>query len=178
MRYFIFILLIICANRLCAQKSVYDVQLQTIDSVYFKLSNFKGKKILVAVSTPEKLHEQKSAFYDSLQNSNPQIKVIIIPGVDLGGKDDILYQRLMMSDISKRVTICMPTKVKKSANANQNELLKWLTTLSSNRHFDLDIRADEQMYVISETGVLYAVFEPSVTQNQLKDVLATDDVQN
>jgi hypothetical protein len=168
--------LIILSYSVTAQKSIYEISMQTIDSVSFSMSVFKGKKIIIATSSPEALHSGGLKYYDSLQKAFPDTKVIVIPAEDLNGIMNREFSLALKNTLQRRVTICMLTSAKKSAARNQNNLMKWLTSVNDNKHFDLDVR-DEPIYVISECGALYALLDRNVTAKQWQEVLSIENLK-
>ena len=60
---------------------------------------------------------------------------------------------------------------------DQNALMKWLTNSSENNRFDAEVSTDNQLYVISESGILYAILEKGAPLKVLETVLGQKDIQ-
>lgn len=176
------LLFIICffyATSAVSQSSVYDLALQTATGKEVSLGDYKGQKILIASISQDNL-DKKDAFYfwDSLQKANPKVAIIIIPANDFGTDTDAVLKTSIVSAAPEGVILASAARVKKDKGQNQNSIMKWLTTGSENSHFDEEVNSDFQIYVISESGVLYAVLEKGVPLSVIDDVLKQDDVKD
>jgi hypothetical protein len=67
--------------------------------------------------------------------------------------------------------------VKKDKGERQHPLVRWLTDIKQNQYFDGDVESDLQLYVISESGVLYAIMAKGVRMAVLNEVLHADDIK-
>ena len=56
--------------------------------------------------------------------------------------------------------------------------MQWLTHAGQNIHFDADVTTDNQLYIISESGILYAVLEKGVPPGVIDQLLKQEDVKN
>jgi len=174
----LFILLVMFyPGRLMAQSSVYNLSIQGLDGKTIKLSDYKGKKILIASASPDALKNDGLRFFDSLQSAYPQIVVIAIPANDFGGTKNTEIIDEIKSDVSKHIIIASPADVKKNKGRDQNSILKWLTSISDNTHFDDDVQTDIQSYVISESGILYAVLLKTADPAAFKNILTQEDMK-
>jgi glutathione peroxidase len=175
-------LLIIClfyTTSAMSQSSVYNLALQTATGKAISLSNYKGQKILIASVSQDNL-DKKAAFYfwDSLQKVNPKVVIIIIPANDFGTDTDSVLKLSIISAAPANIVLASAANVKKDKGQNQNSIMRWLTTGSENSHFDQEVNSDYQIYVISESGVLYAVLEKGVPLSVIDEVLKQDDVKD
>ena len=117
--------------------------------------------------------QQKTAinYWDSLQTANPKVVFILIPAMDITVNIDTSQKISLIQPKSAKVTLTNWVNVKKDKGSQQYPLLQWLTHLSQNGHFDSDVSSDNQIYVINEAGVLYAVLENGVSAKVLDDVI-------
>lgn len=160
------------------QKSIYNINIQTQDSVDVKLSDFKGMKLLIASVTPEKLQSGTLNYLDSLQLSNLSIKIFVIPADDLGGTNNKEILKGIKEENKQKVTICSSSKVIKDDRVSQNKLMNWLTTADDNLHFDMDVTEEVQMYVINESGQVYAVIKNRADDKVMSEILNQKDLSS
>jgi len=143
--------------------SIYDLNIQSLDGKSISLSDYKGKKMIFEVSSPNNLQDSKISFFDSLQKANPNTVVFIIPMQDFN-TGSIAYQvGQIKKTVSPLVILTSGVYAKKTQGISQNVVLKWLTNASENSHFDADVNTDEQIYIVNESGELYAVLQKGVS---------------
>ena len=116
-------------------------------------------------------------FLDSVQVANPQAVTIIVPAEDFSSSTITGLLTTIKNTASPRLIVMASAKVKKSKKAEQNELMKWLTDTAHNRHFNAEVKTDDQLYIISESGILYCVLEKGVSQNTLNGILKQADIK-
>lgn len=174
---FLFLIIIMIPVRLMAQSSLYDISIKAMNGRNISMADFKGKKIIVASVSAENLKNGQLAYLDSLQLYNPSIVVIAVPAADYRGANDSLSLDEVKKNSSLRIIVAAAEAVKKSNGNKQNRLLSWLTSVSANTHFDLDVTTDNQLYVISESGVLFAVMEKGASPTLINQLLASEDVK-
>lgn len=171
MKLYSILLLCFCLQELHAQTSVYDIDIKSLDSTVIRLSAYKGRKVLIAVVSPSRLYRQKLKFLDSLLDTYPSLVVLAIPSSEFGDKYDLENLTPVRVNRMKRVIVSASGKVKKAALSQQNGLVKWLTNVSENTHFDGDVLTDDQLYIISESGELYAMMEKGVPLKAIRMAL-------
>jgi glutathione peroxidase len=176
MRFLFWVALLIPAE-LMAQSSLYKITLTTINGKNINLSDFGGKKIMVASVSAENLNNGQLAYLDSLQLANPAIIVIAVPAADYKSVNDSATVTQMKNNSSLHIIVTGADVVKKNNGGKQNKLLFWLTSVSANTHFDLDVTTDDQVYIISESGVLYAVLEKGASAGLINQLLKQEDVK-
>jgi glutathione peroxidase len=175
MKYYLFILLFYSGG-LTAQNSIYDMTVQSATGKTIPLSNYKGKKLLIAVVNPGSLQKKDVInYWDSLQLRNPNTVVIIIPANDISAGEDVSISSAQ--PISDKVIVVSSAPAKKDKGNNQHPLIKWLTHGDKNNHFDADVETDNQLYVISQSGVLYAVLGKTVRKETIDAVLKQADIK-
>jgi len=176
MRYFLFFLLLL-SGHVFGQTSLYSLQIQTIDGKTISLANFKEKKIIFSVASPDKLHSKKFNFLDSVLVANPHVVVVVIPAEDFSGNSISGLLANIKNSASPRLVVMGSAKVKKDKRAEQNELMRWLTDTTHNNHFNADVKTDDQLYIVSESGILYSVLEKGVSLATLNDILKQADIK-
>lgn len=177
MKIFIIALTLLIGNELLAQSSIYKINLQTIDGKTINFSDYQGKKIMLASVSPEIMKAQGLRFYDSIQKINKNLVIIIIPASDFGGSRNSEIINAVKSDTVKHVPIATLSPVKKDKGASQNSVMKWVTSTTGNTHFNDDIQTDMETFLISESGILYAMFAKGASLESFKNALAQVDVK-
>jgi len=154
-------LLLIAPVFIKAQNSIYQLQIQNIEKKQIAISEYKGKKIIIAVMDVASPNLTKLIFLDSLlkQNKN-KLAVILVP---LKKEDEEVskkqLKKLLLDSLKISYDISLPISVKKTDGANQHALFKWLTDKNSNTHFDKDVVSTEDVFIVNENGKLFGVFQ-------------------
>jgi glutathione peroxidase len=135
-------------------KSVYDYSIKTIDGKSVKLSQFKGKKILI-VNTASKCGYTPQ--YEDLEKLHKQYgkKMVLIgfPAGNFGGQE--LATNTEIQDFCKKnfgVTFLLSQKVSVKGD-DINPLFAYLTS-AENPDFKGDIRWNFEKFLINENGEL------------------------
>ena len=172
----LFIFLLFYAAQSLGQQKVYDISLPSVDGARINMSVFKSKKILVTALSADNLLKHKKAWLDSLQQRFPNLVIIAVPATDMegGANEEALSS---VKSLENRFIVAGASSVRKSSGEDQHALMRWLTDVKANRHFDIDAATDGHLYVISESGVLYAVLDNSVSNKALDEILRQDDVK-
>lgn len=175
---FFFLLVIFYSGHVLAQSSFYKMSIESINGKTIQLSDFKGKKIVIASVSPDRLKNGGLMYLDSLQLAYPNVAIIVVPANDFGGQNDAsIISDIRNTSSSLHVMMTAECGVKKDNGSKQNSLLKWLTNASSNVHFNDDVETDDQLFVISESGILYAVLVNEFPDNVIKNVLTQVDIK-
>lgn len=126
---------------------------------------FQGKKVLVAVCDAYEPDTPLLGQLDDLQQKYlDRLMVIVIPVNDLTPSSKAADVN-QWQGISGSYQVSRLSAGKKASGRAQHPLLRWVTNQSENRHFDHDIKGDGYLFVISETGRLFAVLKPSMAVN-------------
>jgi glutathione peroxidase-family protein len=162
-----------------AQENIYDIKVQTAYNGELPLDVYRGKKIAIAaVSVAELDRKQTLQFWDSLKAAYPHIGFVLVPASDM---DTLIVDSVEMEDIkakaSKKIVVARAGKVKKVEGDNQHPVMQWLTDATKNKHSNMDVESDFQIFVISESGVLYSVLAKGAPLPLLRIVLEQPDVQ-
>lgn len=177
MKYF-FVFILFYSGQILAQSGIYGFDVQTDKGNTISLSAYKGKKMLIAVIGTDVLQKKDAISYlDSLQTSNPKVAVIVIPANDV---NDTLANAATVNTLqtaSDKVIVAGIVAARKDKASNQNPLLQWLTHADKNGHFNADVETDNQLYLISESGVLYAVLGKGLSCKAVNEVLKQADIK-
>jgi glutathione peroxidase-family protein len=169
-----FLLAILYNNELFSQGNIYDLALTTLSGKTISLADYKGRKILIAPVIPDSLQNSGIlSYWDSLQAANPKVVLILIPASDLNNTPN----SVALENTSYNIVLSAGAEVKKDKGTNQNPIMQWLTHSGKNSHFNADVETDNQLFIISESGVLYAVLDKGVRQQEVDNVLKQTEVK-
>lgn len=154
MKHFLLILYLNTVS-VAVTNSFYDLQFESLNGTTIKTSAYQGKKVVVAVVSAHANSISLVRYLDSVQKANTGVQVIAIPTGDFRGSVNMQD----LKDLKKSLAIILtkPLRVKKNNAALQHPLFKWLTKATENKHFDMDVQDEGQVFVISERGTLYSV---------------------
>lgn len=125
----------------------------------------QGKKVLIAVCDAREPDMPLLAQLNDLQQKyKDRLEVIVIPVNDLTPSSKAVDANRWQG-IPGSYQVSRLSAGKKSSGKAQHPLLRWVTNQSENRHFDHDIKEGGYLFVISETGRLFAVLKASMTIN-------------
>ncbi|THU30763.1 hypothetical protein FAM09_29630 [Niastella caeni] len=142
----------------------YSLSFKDSQNNSVSLQSFSGKKIVIAVFDAAHPNEEFLKKLDTLyRNNSSTLQVIAVPLLDFGkaiSNDRLtaLYNRLQLVFI-----ISQPGNGKKVSGGEQQSILQWVTNKSANKHFDNDVEEPGQLFVIDETGNLFAVMKSKVS---------------
>ena len=151
-----------------SQSSFYQLSLSTSpDSI--SLQQFTGQRILIACVTPDSLGEDGVQYFDSLQHVYSDLQVIVMPIMDLGGDSNIaVFNHL--HDLPASFIWAMPAFAQDTDSTVQDPVIRWLTRIETNTHFNVNINRS-QVFVVSALGDLYAVLNDGFRNQVLSDIL-------
>lgn len=157
------------------EKDIYALHCKSLDKEDINMSSCKGRKILIVefnAANPDR--KQLRALDTLFRQIRTYLAVVAIPVEDFGkAMPEKNLVKLLRDSLGLDYPIAAISKAKKNTGADQHTLLQWLTDKANNQHFDTDVEEEGQMYVVSETGVLYACIKKSIspTGKILKDLL-------
>ena len=140
------------------------------------MSSFKEKKILISAFNASKPDAGFLKYLNSLQSE--KVTVIAFPSIDFGGSSNETQLKQLKDSIGLSLIMIKPGYVRKSRSNDQNQLFRWLTKKEENTHFDLDVERTDQLFIISEKGILYSVLQKGVSGTVLTQVLDQAPVEN
>lgn len=147
---------------LTGPQNIYDFNIKTIDGKEVKLSQFKGKKILI-INTASKCGFAKQ--FSELEQLNKQYgKKLVLIGFPEGNFDQELASNTEIKEYCKKnfgVTFLMSEKISVKGKGI-NPLFKYLTT-ANNSDFTGDIKWNFEKFLINEKGELVHRFRSKVT---------------
>lgn len=133
----------------------------------------QGKKVLVAVCDAREPDTQLlSQLNDVQEKYHDRLVVIVIPVNDLSSSAKAV-DASRWQGISGSYEVATLSAGKKSSGSAQHPLLWWVTNESGNGHFNHDIKGGGYLFVISETGRLFAVLKRSgpIEENTLQRII-------
>jgi glutathione peroxidase-family protein len=142
------------------QENIYDIDIQLVSSGQpIGMSSFAGKKIVIATIRAANPDTAQLRFFDSLQTADQSLVVIAVPVIDSSGVGNDRFIARLQNSLSLDFIITRSARVTKNAGNGQLSLFRWLTNATGNGHFDTDVRAPGQLFIISKNGILYSVLE-------------------
>lgn len=160
-----------------AQKTIYDHSVIDTDGKSISLGDFSGSKILIAAVNYDELSSTTGfIFWDSLQKVFPDLKIVLMPAIDMNADSNKILSVNTSFLLNEKMTISSPQKVKQDEGADQNDVMDWLTDVDNNFHFQTDVKSDRSMFVISESGVLYAILDKGSPLDLISQVLQQKDI--
>ena len=84
---------------------------------------------------------------------------------------DVNLDTLRDITTSSDIVVAKPLKIKKSNAELQHPLFGWLTNVTKNSHFDIDVEREGQLFIISERGTLYSVLPDLPPTPELNKIL-------
>jgi glutathione peroxidase len=156
-----------------AQRSFYDFTVNTIDGTVYKLSDLKGKKVLV-VNTASKCgytpqYADLEKLYDMYRSSN--FVIIGFPANNFLSQEPGTNSEIK-EFCTKNYGVTFPMMEKISVKGkDMHPLYKWLTSKSENGVMDSEVKWNFQKYLINENGQLIKVLDSKV--NPMSDEIVS-----
>jgi glutathione peroxidase len=169
MKRLIVLLFVLLVTDCFAQDSsnVHSIHFKGIDGSDIDMSTYKGKQVLLLVFTASNPNRTQLISLDSLYKSRRESLQVI--GVPVNNSDTSIKKnslvKLLRDTLNLSFVISDISKAKKSEGNKQHSLLKWISHVNLNKHFDYDIRDNDEMYMISKTGILYALVARPMSLN-------------
>jgi glutathione peroxidase len=145
-----------------AQKNFYDFTVKDIDGFDYKLSQLKGKKVLV-VNTASKCgltpqYEDLEKLYRDYKDKG--LVIIGFPSNDFAGQEPGSNEEIA-AFCSETYDVTFPMMSKISVKGDDmHPLYKWLTQASENGVEDSRVAWNFQKYMIDEQGALVGSVPP------------------
>jgi glutathione peroxidase-family protein len=147
----------------------YDISFQSLDGSVIRTSSYEGKKVVIGVVSGSAAGVKLAKYLDSVQKANPAMQAIAIPTGEFDGSIKAQDLRELKKDIS--IIIAQPLKVRKANGTQQHPLFAWLTHSSGNKHFNIDVTGEGQLFFISAKGTLYAVLPSNTPYKAISKVM-------
>lgn len=140
----------------------YNLSFKELDSSQIiNMVDFQGKKVIIAVINASNPDKSLLLKLDSIYRHNgAAIMPIVIPIQDFGShisEESLL--RFCRDTLQLKMPISQISFGGKSNATHQHPLLRWVTTKEYNQHFDYDIKNGNELFILSETGKLFAVLK-------------------
>ncbi|TKK64358.1 hypothetical protein FC093_22660 [Ilyomonas limi] len=154
-------------------QTVYGLSFPALDGQTISLEGYSGKKLLVVVLNAAAPDSKQLQMIDSFYNANKTtLSVVGVPVEDFGTPlSDTALSSYLKDSLALHYPIAQTGKGSKVNEEDQQPLLQWLTRVDLNNHFDKDITADGLSYMISESGVLFGLFQKTALPAELEDAL-------
>jgi hypothetical protein len=165
------------AGAASAQTGLYDQQVQSLDGSTLNIGDYKTKKIMVASYSIADLQSGGLAYLDSLQQAYPSVVIIAIPAVDFSDSQNVASLDSLKNNLGTHIILTVPAQVNQMADSTQNNLLQWITHSPDVAHFDPQLTTSSQFFVISESGVIYALLAKGVLNETIDQVLNQQDIK-
>lgn len=134
----------------------YNLTIHNLNDSTIHMSSFQGKNILIAEFDASNPNHDFLSGLDGLQASDSGLVVLVVPATDFNGSLNNAQLQSLKSTVHGAWLVTQTGMVRKSAGNAQLSLFNWLTNLSENTHFDIDVTAENQIFLISKKGELFA----------------------
>jgi glutathione peroxidase len=164
--------LLFTVNLLMAQKmkTLYDFTAKTIDGKEFKLSDLKGKKVLIVNvaskcgNTPQ--YKELEELYK--QYGDQKFVIIGFPANNFGSQEPGTNAEIK-EFCTKNYGVTFPMMSKISVKGEDKDVIyKWLTQKSQNGKMDAEVQWNFQKFLIDENGNLVDMVPPKEKPNSEK----------
>ena len=144
-------------------KSIYEIEIKSIDSKSIDLSDYRGKKILfVNVASKCGFTPQYADLQKLHEQYGDQLVIIGVPCNQFMNQEPGTNEQIAkFCQKNYGVSFLITQKVDVKGD-NQHPLYKWLTSKSENGTSDSKVKWNFQKYLINETGQLQEIFAPNV----------------
>jgi len=171
MKIILFILSFFCLS-FSPLSGIYDIQVQTLEGTNFSFGAAQGKKILIAEFNGTAPDNDFLLLLESIQKTSKTTKIIAVPATDFGSTIQTQNLVQLKTNLKLSFIITQPLAIKKDKGATQNSLFKWLTNVANgNGHFNEEVLNDNQMYFVSESGLMYALAGKGTQKNLVMELL-------
>ncbi len=153
------------------QGSIYETSVETPDGATLNMSLFLNRKILVTTIKAENPDSAQLRKLDSLQRADSSVTIIAVPTNEFGGSGTNSFISEVISSINPAFIITKIAMVRKSAGSDQHPLFVWLTHVQENSHFDVDVTAIGQTFLVSRSGNLFGVLDAEYDPMLLSEML-------
>ena len=146
-------------------QNIYNYTIPKIEGGSQSTSTFQNKKILVI-----NLPIQQSAAADSLLHDLDTLaaahintlKIIAVPAYEDGFNTNLKnqLQQWYGSKLGSYILVTDGLYTRRTSGTQQHNLFKWLTDVSKNEFFDIDVTGEGFKFYIDEDGELKGVLRP------------------
>ena len=158
---------------LCSWQSdgFYSLAIAGIEGDQINMSTYAGRKVAILVFDAAAPDSSLLTRADSLQRIETTTTFLAVPAGDLSGfsTDSALMQ--LHNRLGLSIPFTQSVLVTRGSDSSQHSLFKWLTDVSLNGHFNRDVEAAGQMFLISEQGTLYGILSKEAPVADIVDAL-------
>ena len=167
MKHFILLLSILSMTTIKSQ-SFYDLSIKSIDNTTIKMSEFKGKYVMIVNVASYCGYTSQYADLEKLsQKYTNQLVILAVPCNQFGAQEPGSEQEIKTFCENKfNVTFPLTEKVNVKGK-NQHPLYAWLTNKQHNRLDNFQVSWNFNKFLINKNGELIAFFKSGV--NPLDD---------
>jgi glutathione peroxidase len=163
MKKLISISLIVLLSSATCLMGIYDFSVPKIEGGNYSLSASQGKKIMIITLPIERNAAADSMLYclDTLAAAhNSNLTVIGVPSYEDGYTPSSKQNLLEWYRSKLDSTIVITEGLYTHKSNSQHALFKWLTDVSQNGSFDMDVEGLGHKFFINTNGELYGVLIP------------------
>lgn len=170
--------LLVGHHAMSQNKSVYTIGIKDVNQKEIKLSDYKGKKLMIVVfdmsKTDGKIFRSLMTLDSLYKIHKNKVELIGVPMIDNGC---FLTNDKLDTFCKKSLAISFPitegSKTKKANRHEQSPLTSYLTDKQQNGHFDEDIEdGTVQLFVFNEKGELFATLNINNRRLSLEELKA------
>ena len=155
----------------------YNLSFTRLDGTTVNFSSLQGKKLILFGFNAAQPDWNALQSIDSLRLLRPDSIVVIgFPALDFDTAVtvDTAYLGKVHDSLGLQLMLAEPGSVHRSAGQGQLSVFQWLTAMARNGHFNRDVEADGQLFIISSKGTLYGVIEKRCIKTVIKQVLSRE----
>jgi glutathione peroxidase len=150
-------------KHIMTQTSFYDIDIKTIDGKPLKLSDYKGKKIIIVNVASECGYTPQYEQLELLYKENvDKLLIIGCPSNDFGAQEPGSNDEIV-SFCKKNYGVTFPLTDKVSITKNTHTLYQWLTQKEKNGNSDNEVKWNFTKFLIDEHGHLVKCLPSGVT---------------
>ncbi len=144
---------------------IHNYSVPKIEGGNQSLSAYQGKKILVITLPLVQGASADSMLYslDTLGAAHASsLQIIAVPSYEDGYTvtQKPQLQQWYRSKLGNHIVITEGLYTRKTSGSQQHALFKWLTTVTQNEVFDIDVAGPGYKFFADESGILYGVLRP------------------
>lgn len=151
--------------------SFYSLSISRPDGSQLSMAAFAGRKVMVLTFDASNPDRAMLLMADSLQKADSSAIVVGVPAADFTGYASDSTLTLLHDSLGVSYPFTHAVLVTRTNGANQQGLFKWLTDVTLNQHFDRDVEAPGQLFLVSEQGVLYGIFTKDTSSTDILNAL-------
>jgi hypothetical protein len=150
----------------------FNLSFTRLDGTPVATSTFSGKKTIIFAFNGTNPDVGMLQYLDSVLQANADsLAVLAVPGLEFDSTASSLALGRLRDSLGLHLIIAGPALIEKRSGTRQIPLFQWLTTMTSNGHFNRDVEEEGQLFVISGRGTLYSVINAGLYRSVLSRVV-------